>query len=225
MTIIRLAGVLLILVPIAFNVAFALLQKFFDYPEVLRKPTEDVLRRFEQGGRQLVSIWYGFMVSALMFVPVVILVHQVVARDDTPLMPLATTIGVLGGIVQVLGLVRWPFLVPYLAKTFVDPSSSPATRDSVAVVFQTFNRYAGVAIGEHLGYLFTSGWTLLLALTMTQSALFSPWLGWIGIIPAIGVFAGVLEQAGFKAAAVINAVSYILWSLWLLAVGIVLVLS
>ena len=61
----------------------------------------------------------------------------------------------LAGVAQVLGLIRWSFLVPSLADIYTDPESSPATRDSVAITFQAFQRYAGVAIGEHLGYLFT----------------------------------------------------------------------
>lgn len=95
----------------------------------------------------------------------------------SPICRVGTTTGVLAGVVQFLGLARWPFLVPYLASTYHDRASGQATRDAVVVVFQTFNRYVGAAIGEHLGYLFTSTWTALVGLAMAQSALFSPWLG------------------------------------------------
>ena len=46
--------------------------------------------------------------------------------------------------------------------------------------------------------------------------------GWLGVIPALGILAGVLEETGFKAAGAINALSYIFWSVWLIALGIVL---
>ena len=95
------------------------------------------------------------MLTAVLFVPLAVLVHKALTREDTPYMAVATTFGVIAGVVQFLGLVRWPFLVPYLADTYLDPASSAATRESVAVVFQAFNHYAGVAVGEHLGYLFT----------------------------------------------------------------------
>lgn len=36
---------------------------------------------------------------------------------------------------------------------------------------------------------------------------------------------GVFEETGFKPAGAINAISYILWSLWLIALGIVLLLG
>ena len=225
MTLSKLTGLLLILLPIAFNVIFFLLQRNFEYPDILRKPTDYILLRFNAGGSRLIATWYAFAFTGILFVPVAILVHQTLASERTPYMPLATTIGVLAGLVQFLGLIRWTFLVPYLAKTYFEPESTQATRDSIAVVFQAFHRYAGVAVGEHLGYLFTSLWTAFIALAVTQSPLFSPWIGWIGFLPAIGIFIGLFEESGFKAAGAINAISYILWSLWLIILGVVLLFN
>ena len=39
-------GVLLIVLPIAYNVLFTLLARSFDYPDILRRPTAEVLERF-----------------------------------------------------------------------------------------------------------------------------------------------------------------------------------
>ena len=221
----KLTGFLLILLPIAFNVIFFQLQRNFEYPNILRKPTDYILRRFNEGGTRLIATWYAFAFTGVLFIPVAILVHQTLASEGNPYMPFATTIGVLAGLVQFFGLIRWTFLVPYLAKTYFEADATQATRDSIAIVFQAFHRYAGVAIGEHLGYLLTSIWTTLIALAVTQSQLFSPWVGWIGILPAIGIFIGLFEEAGFKAAGAINAISYILWSVWLIIVGIVLLFN
>ena len=220
-----LTGVLLILTPIVFNVFFTLLSVTFEYPDILREPTGYVLRHFDAGGSGLVAIWYGFMLTAVLFVPLAILVHKVLARQDTPYMAVATAFGVVAGVVQFLGLVRWPFLVPYLADTYLDPASSGATRESVAVVFQTFNQYAGVAVGEHLGYLFTGLWTVLVALAMFGSPLpFRRWLALLGVVSAAGVLVGTLEPVGFEPAADIVVVGYILWSIWLALFGIFLLL-
>src|SRR3954471_951208 len=148
----KLAGVILILTPVAFNVFFTLLTVTFEYPDILREPTDHVLRQFDAGGSGLVAIWYGFMLTAVLCIPLAVVVHKVLARKDTPYMALATTFGVVAGVVQFLGLIRWPFLVPYLADVYLDPASSVATRESAAVVFEAFNRYAGVGVGENLGY-------------------------------------------------------------------------
>ena len=167
-------------------------------------------------GQLLVAIWYGFMLTAVLFVPLAVLVHKVLAPQGTPYMAVATAFGVVGGVVQFLGLVRWPFLVPYLADVYLDPASSGATRESVAVVFQAFNQYAGVGVGENLGYLFTGLWTLLVAQAMFGSALpLRRWLGLLGVVSAVGMVLGMLEPAGFEPAANIVVVGYILWSIWL----------
>jgi hypothetical protein len=50
----------------------------------------------------------------------------------------------------------------------------------------TFHRHLGVAVGECLGYLFTGGWTLLVAVAMLQSSSFDDWLAWPGV--AVGAF-------------------------------------
>jgi hypothetical protein len=218
-----LTGILLILTPIVFNVFFTLLSVTFEYPDILREPTGYVLRHFDAGGSGLVAIWYGFMLTAVLFVPLAVLVHKVLAREDTPYMAIATAFGVVAGVVQFLGLVRWPFLVPYLADTYLDPASSGATRESAAVVFQAFNQYAGVAVGENLGYLFTGLWTTLVALAMFGSPLpFRRWLALLGVVSAAGVLVGTLEPVGFEPAADIVVIEYILWSIWLALFGIFL---
>src|SRR5918998_5174308 len=221
-----LTGVLLILTPIAFNVFFTFLSITFEYPDILREPTGYVLRHFDAGGSSLVAIWYGFMLTAVLFVPLAILVHKALTREDTPYMAVATAFGVVAGVVQFLGLVRWPFLVPYLADTYLDPASSGATRESVAVIFQAFNRYAGVGVGENLGYLFTALWTALVALAMFGAALpFRRWLALLGAVSAACILVGTLEPAGFEPAANIVVVAYIVWSIWLLLTGIFLLLT
>lgn len=219
-----LTGLLLIIVPIAFNATFFLLQRAFEYPDILRKPTDYILGRFKDGGAPLRRLWYAFTFSAVLFTPVPVLVQQVFQPGAPWFLVVGTALGVLAGAVQFLGLIRWPFLVPSLADMYTDPASTQSTRDSVAVVFQAFHRYAGVAIGEHLGYIFTSAWSILLCITIIATDLVNPLFGWLGIIPAIGLLIGVFEETGFKPAGAINAISYILWSVWLIAFGTALLL-
>jgi hypothetical protein len=220
MTLTTVTALLLIVVPLAFNLTFFLLQRAFEYPDILRKPTDYILRHFQEGGARLRSMWYAFAFSALLFTPVPVLMHQLFLPDAPWFLLAGTVIGVLAGVVQFFGLFRWPFLVPTLADLYSQPDASQATRDSVVVTFQAFHRYIGVAIGEHLGYLFTSIWTILLCAAIIQTGLVTPLMGWLGIVPALGVLVGVFEETGFKPAGLINAISYILWSIWLITFGI-----
>jgi len=215
-----LVGILLIALPVAFNVAFAALARAFDYPDILRRPTSEILDRFRAGGSRLVTLWWAFAMTALAFAPVAALVSAVLDGDATVLR-LAATVGVLAGLVQLLGLLRWPFLVPYLAR--VDADASPARREAVDVVFQAFHRYLGVAVGEHLGYLLTGAWSVLVGVALAPG-----WLGLVGIV--IGAllmlcsleFVGRFEPAGWRLAGALVPVVYVAWSLWLAGVGVAL---
>jgi Domain of unknown function (DUF4386) len=144
---------------------------------------------------------------------------------------LATATGLGAALVQVLGLVRWPFVVPHLARLAADPAATPATRDAVEVAFQTLNRYLGVAVGEHLGYLLTGGWTALAGVALLQSELLHPLFGVVGLLLAplfvVGSleFVGGFEPRGWRLAGSLVPLAYIGWSLWLLALGIGLLVT
>jgi len=217
-------GLLLLVVPVVFNVTFFMLARSFDYPDILRQPTEKILQRFKAGGAPLRRLWYVFALGAILFTPVPVLVQQVFGAQAPWYLAAGTTLGVVAGVVQFLGLLRWPFLVNTLADLYTAPDATPATKDSVAVVFQAFHRYAGVALGEHLGYLLTSSWTVLLCFAILQTQRLPPLLGWLGLVPALGVLVGVFEETGFKPAGLINAISYLLWSLWVMALGVAVLL-
>jgi hypothetical protein len=161
-------------------------------------------------------------------VPLVVLLSRAVGDAAPTLLAVARTVGVLAAFVQLLGLVRWPFLVPYLARTAADPDATEARREAVDVVFQSFNRYLGVAVGEHLGYGLTGAWTTLTGIALTQTTAAPAWLGVLGI--AIGPililcsleFVGSREPSGWKLAERLTPVAYIAWSLWLVATGVAL---
>ena len=217
----RLAGLLLIVVPLLFTVCFTLLQMQFEYPDILRQPTTAVLTKFTAGGTGLIAIWYAITLSALLFVPTAVLVHQTLSAYQPPAyLWVATTFGVLAGLVQTLGFIRWPFLVPYLAGTYLDPASSEATRAAAVVVFEAFNRYAGMAVGEHLGFLCTGIWTFLVAAAFVKTRFIPAWLGGLGMALALGVVLGVFEVVGWEFAGPVNAISYLLWAVWLVIVGV-----
>ena len=219
----RLAGLLLILVPVAFTVCFTLLQMQFEYPDILRQPTADVLIKFHAGGTGLIAVWYVLTLTAVLFIPVVVLLHRVLAAHAASVaLSVATVFGVVAGLAQTLGFLRWPFLVPHLAQSYLAPGASEAQRAAAALVFEAFHRYAGMAVGEHLGYLSTSVWTFLVALLMLRSPIFGRWLGLSGMALALGVATGLFEPAGWELAGTINAISYLAWALWLIVVGVVL---
>jgi hypothetical protein len=223
LTVRRAAGVLLVIVPLGFTVCFTLLQQLFEYPDILRQPTADVLTKFAAGGTPLVAVWYALTLTAVAFIPLTLLVHRVLAERDAPvLLWVATAFGVIAGLAQTLGFLRWPFLVPHLAQSYLAPGASEAQRAAAGMVFEAFHRYAGMAVGEHLGYLSTSLWTLLIAIVILRTGLLPRWLGATGALLSVGIAAGLAEPAGWELGGTINALSYLVWAVWLIAVGVTL---
>ena len=230
MSVQNVAAALLIILPLGFNLFFFLLGRRFDYPNILRSPTGEVLSRFKAGGVGLKLLWYGFMLTAVLLAPLAVMLGQVLGRD-LAIVPTATVVGVLAAVVQFFGLARWPLLVPILARKYDDPAASEATREATVIVFESFHTYLGVAIGECLGYLFTGAWTVLVAIAMIQSSAFPAWLAWPGI--AIGLalllgsleFVGPFEEKGWQLAGTIVPIAYIAWSLWLVVSGVVLLIA
>ncbi len=112
MTLYAITGLVLIALPIAFNVLFFLLGRAFDYPNILRKPTDHILTQFTSGGRRLIALWYAFAMTALLAIPMALLLGAVFDMDYPQLAAVSVIIGVLSGLTQAMGLLRWPLLVP-----------------------------------------------------------------------------------------------------------------
>lgn len=218
------AAVLLIVAPLCFNATFALLGRRFDYPDILRRPTEEILERFSAGGSSLVLVWWAFMLSGLLMIGAVVLVSQ--ALGFAGVLPLATAIGVLAGLVQMFGILRWVYLVPHLARSYADPNASPEQRDTAKAVFRAFHHYLGVGVGEHLGYLLTGLWSILLGVAIALGDALPTWLGWAGVVIGIGLivsaaeFLGPNEERGWALAGSAVPLLYVAWSLWLLTMGV-----
>jgi hypothetical protein len=220
-------GVVLIAAPLWFNATFALLGKRFEYPDILRRSTSEVLERFRAGGTGLILLWWAFMLSGLLLIAGVVLLGQVLGFAG--IVPVAVTVGVLAGLVQMLGLLRWVYVVPALARAYADPTLAPEQREVHTAVFRALHQYLGVGVGEHLGYLFTGLWSVLIGIGVIQGTALPTWLGWPGVVIGTGLmvgsaeFLGPNEERGWSLAGAAIPVLYIAWSLWLLALGIALI--
>ena len=215
-----LTAIALIALPVAFTVLYAVLGRIFAYPAILREPAAIVLERFAAGGTRLVLVWWAFAMTAIAFVPVTVAIGVIVPGA---LAQASVVVGLFAAVVQTLGLIRWPFLVPMLAR---ERHRAP---ELVDLIFDVVNRYLGIAVGEHLGYLLTGSWTLLVALAVAPIAP-APFViagVLIGLALLFGAleFVGKNEQHGWKLAGTVVAISYTLWAAWLVAGGVLLLLS
>jgi uncharacterized protein DUF4386 len=225
----QVTAVLSIAVPIVFNVAFFELGRAFDYPSILRRPADEILRRFAAGGAGLLLRWHLLFLSALAMLPLAVLL-AVVLDAGPVLTPLTMVVGIVAALVQAVGLARWPFAVPELARRYVaaDGPNEEETRRSIEVVFAVLHRYLGVGIGEHLGYLATGLWTVLVAGSILVGTVLPAWLAIAGVLIGLGLLVGTLEfvgpnePEGWALAGTIVPIAYIAWSVWLILLGVFL---
>jgi len=216
------AGALLVAVPLVFTAGFTGLQMTFDYPDILRQPAGDVLTRFAHAGADLHVYWYAMMAAALGMIPATVAAGQALWKRDSLLAGLSIAFGVLAGLVQALGLIRWVMLTPVLAASYVAPGTGVQDQAIAVALFNATNAYLGMGVGEHLGYLFTGIWTLLVsALIFSDRRI----LAVTGATLSFAVIAGMLEPFGVPFAADINAIGFSLWALWALVLGVALLLD
>ncbi|MBD3882955.1 DUF4386 domain-containing protein [Phormidium tenue FACHB-886] len=226
---VKTTGILLILLIVFLNIPYTLLIQTFEYDDILRQPVDAVLTKFHAGGASLILTWFAFGLSALLFIPVSVLLHQLLARDTARYLSIATVAGILSGILQSIGLMRWVFVIPVLANLYTDPASSPATREAVAVVYQAVHQYGGVVLGEYLGQTLLIIWTLGVSIAMLKSSLFRSWMSWFGLITLPLLLLGQTELLKTVLPAIpvleFTPIGFILWQLWLLIIGISLLRS
>ena len=160
-----LVGLSAIALALLFNVPYAVLTATFAYPDVLRRPAGEVLDLYHAGGPSLVLTWHGFALAALALVPLAIALSVTPERmTRAPGLAIgAAILGALAGLAQAIGLWRWVFVIPGLARAHADPAATEATRAAAERAFDILNQYGGVAIGEHLGQLLTALFAAALA--------------------------------------------------------------
>jgi hypothetical protein len=152
----KLTAALLVAAAVLTNVAFTALGTVFNYPDVLKEPVDDVLAAFRTS-QTAVTGWFAVLaLSAALFAPISVGVGRLSTRRA---MRLAVPVGIAAAVVQVVGLLRWPLLVPGYAAdaASTDPAVAAAGRDS----FATANLILGNIVGETFGYALTAAWTLL----------------------------------------------------------------
>lgn len=216
-------GWLFIIAAISLFIPYTLLSMLFEYPMVLRQDTATILAKFYQGGNQLIWVWFAFAITGMPLIPAYLMLGKQL-ESKSLWMGVATTVGVVGLMVQMIGLLRWVFVVPALAKGFALATDEP-TKAATIVAFTTMHQFGGVLLGEHLGQLFTIIWTVIIIITFTKHKLMPAWVNWLGLgssfiylLAQADLFATVMpgfpvwEPAGF--------IGSTLWLLWLIIIGI-----
>ena len=139
----------------------------------------------------------------------------------------ATLVGAASVLLSLIGFLRWVFVVPALAQSWV--SGSPVTRAAVEAAWTAQHQFGGALLGEHLGQLLAIAWSVTVSVLALRDRLLPRWIGWTGLV-ASALY--LLNQGDIMATAlpgfpVWDAAGFLgstAWGLWVAALGVTLVL-
>jgi hypothetical protein len=219
-------GWLLIAGAIGVFIPYTILTMTFEYPDILRQDVGIVLTKFHDGGSQLIFTWWAFAILGLPLLIAYIKIGQVL-ENRAGFIKWVTTLGVISGIVQIIGLLRWVFVIPVIATNYVT-ATDPIVKEISKSSFQTIHQFGGVLLGEHIGQLFTIGWTIMISISFIKLKLFPSWVSWLGIISSIiyllaqaELFATVIP--GFPVWSMAGFIGSTLWLIWLIITGVMFI--
>src|SRR5215212_8439982 len=201
----RATGALFVVGAVAFAAAATVLSSTFDWPDILREPAAVVL-------------------PAVVAVPILLL-PAVLGRRNDPVLRAATAVGATSVLLSLIGFLRWVFVVPPLARSYV--TGDPVTRAAVDAAWTTQHQFGGALLGEHLGQLLVIGWSLTLSVIILRSRVLPRWLGATGLIVSIVYLLNqgdILATAvpGFPVWDLAGLLGSTSWGLWIAALGVTL---
>jgi hypothetical protein len=202
----RLVAVLMVVAVVLANVAFLGLGSVFNYPDILQDSASKILSEFREDQGTIITLFVVLALSAALLAPIALFVGRLAPNE---LGRWSIRVGIAAAVVQVIGLLRWPLIVPFLAD-----------RESTET-FETVHTALGTVIGETLGYLLTATWTVLIVYALAQH-LARAWFKYLGLLAAALIAVGVFVPLDVPGTDFANFVGYILWSVWLLIFAVLI---
>jgi len=223
----QLTGLFFVIGAILVNIPYTLLMLNFNYPDILRAPVDQILTQFQQGGSPLIFTWLAFAWIGLPMLFAAIMLKRILDDGHSYFLETATIIGVIGFIVQVIGLLRWVFVVPVIARLYIDPTTSAGMKEALSSLFIGINQYGGVVLGEHLGQFFIIIWISMISAIIYKSQSFAKWVAWLGWIASAVYLLGQTELFAtvipdFPVISWAGLFGSLLWLLWMAVIGVFL---
>jgi hypothetical protein len=223
----RVTGALFVGGALAFAASASVLSATFDWPDVLREPANVVLPAFVGGGDTLIWTWFATAWTYAIIAVPMLLLPAVLGRQKDPVMKAATAIGAVSVLLSLVGFLRWVFVVPPLADSFVN--GDDVTRAAVDAAWTAQHQFGGALLGEHLGQLLVIVWSVAVSVIILRSGILPRWLGVSGLVTS-AVY--LLNQGDILATALPDFPIWDLagllgssgWGLWIVALGATLVI-
>ena len=136
--------------------------------------------------------------------------------------------GATSVLLSLIGFLRWVFVVPPLAQSYV--TGDPVTQAAVNAAWTAQHQYGGALLGEHLGQLLVIAWSITLSVIILRSGVLPRWLGVTGLVVSALYLSNqgdILATAvpGFPVWDLGGLIGSTTWGLWVAALGVTLLAS
>lgn len=193
---------------------FTALGSIFDYPKILKEPTEHILAAYNENHSAITGWFLVLVISAALLAPVGVLLGRIAGGTMGRWI---AGVGIAAATVQVIGLSRWVVLIPGVSQDALVPSQTAEAQHT----FEQLHFWLGTIVGETIGYALTATFTVLVVIAVTRR-IAPRWMSWLGYAAAALIATGVVIPLGLSGASITNFVGYIAWCLWLIAMAVAL---
>jgi hypothetical protein len=216
----RLLGATLIVFAGTTAIAIAVLSAVFEFPEILRRPGDEVLPRYADNASTVRPVYWLLAMTGLVLIAISAELGRLLAPRAPGPSRLVTGFGIATGVFWSLGYARWPIAMPYLSDLYETGEQQRAVE-----LYELLNRYAGMTVGEHLGFITMGVFALALAVALRRAGVGPRWMFPVGIVAGVSIAITAYEQYDndVPVLGALNGAANTIWFLWLLALGVVLV--
>ena len=200
----RLAAAGMAAAAIAAIAGFSGLGAVFDYPAILKEPTEEILTAYRTHEAAITGWFLVLVIGAALLGPVAVLLGRMAGGRRGRWI---AGLGVAAAAVQVVGLARWVVAVPAISDDALDPRHTVAARRR----FELLHTWLGEVLGETIGYVLSAAFTVLVVAAIGRR-LAPRWTNRLGTGAAALIATGILIPLGVGAAELTNFAGYVAWS-------------
>ncbi len=203
----------------ALVIGFSLLANVFSFPEVLRFTAQDRFSLYLQQQSIVQPTYWLLTITGFSQMALAIGLCNTLSKPLGSLYHISLISGVLTGLLQAMGFVRWVIVIPFLAHESIGASAEKL--EWLALIEGALNSYVGMALGEHLANLCLGAWTASTALLLFKAKKIDPLLKNAGLI--LGMVGILLagEQLGLAEGLLDIIVDFALpaWLIWIFAIA------
>ncbi len=196
---------------------YFVLASAFQFPDILRVEGEMRFNLFRLNREIIVPTYYFWAFTGLLQVIMASLIY-VINKKSEAIDILALVFGILSGIFQLIGFIRWVIFIPML----VDAYDSGVSGELIFFIEKLANGYLGMTLGEHMGNLLLAIWIILVSFRFLSSRFNHKSLGIMGIITGIFFVLFSFESLGsiFSILSILTVPAWGFYYVWLIFMSI-----